>query len=131
MKTIAAIFLMFSLSAPVFAVDPMSRTDIVLELVFFGIYAVDWGQTLAITNHEDNGYYEINPVIGKHPSRARVNTVFAACALGQIAGTILLPARYNFFGAAVHPRRIWQLAFIGVSSACVVNNFRIGLHVEF
>lgn len=131
MKKIIAVIIFILLSLPAHGADPLTKTDLVLELVFIGLYTVDWGQTLDITRCEDEGYYEVNPIIGRHPSRRRVNTVFTLFGVGQIAGTILLPTRSQALGHTINPRRIWQLSFITVSATCVVNNFNIGLKVTF
>jgi hypothetical protein len=132
MKTGIAVFLLIILlHMPSFAAAPLSNTDIALELVYIGVYAIDWGQTLDIACREKDGYYEYNPIIGRYPSRAKVNTVFSLFFVGQIAGTIFLPNQYHLLGYTLNLRRIWQLTFISISGTCVVNNYRIGLHVNF
>jgi hypothetical protein len=113
------------------ALEPLSSADIALEVLLAGLYIIDWGQTLDIADRRDEGYYEINPIIGNHPTRGRVNAVFAAFAAGQVAGTFLLPTRYKIGGYLLNPRRMWQLGFISVSAACAVNNYSIGLRAGF
>lgn len=43
-----------------------------------GMLIVDWLQTLSIAREPDR-FYEVNIVLGKHPSVARVSWYFAIC----------------------------------------------------
>jgi len=130
-KIFVLIMCLFVLPVSAKALEPLSSADMSMEILFAGLYAIDWGQTLDIAGRQDEGYYETNPIIGRHPTRGRVNTIFAAFAVGQVAGTILLPTKYKIAGSVLNLRRIWQMSFITVSASCVANNYAIGLHARF
>ena len=40
---------------------------------------IDYRQTLDIKNHE--GYFEINPILGKHPGDSKITIYFIICAV--------------------------------------------------
>ena len=111
--------------------DPWSKTDISLEILSQGLLLVDWGQTLDIREREDEGYYEKNSYLGKYPSRGKVNKYFALSCLAHGLITWVLPVKWEVFGFTIHPRRLWQYGFIGVESPCVINNYQIGIRVNY
>lgn len=121
---------------------PLSKADWQREAAFLTIHAIDWGQTLDISQkcqpvvelvNPDNpahGAYiyepekvENNPILGDCPSRGEVNTYFAASALLHTGITYLLPAG--------KPREYWQYLTITVSGTVVARNYQIGLSVNF
>lgn len=57
------------------------------QLAFLGLGLLDWGQTIKFTQdpYWQERVFEANPVLGKHPSRARVNTLIP---LGLAAHTL-------------------------------------------
>lgn len=82
---------------------------------------IDWGQTLDIADKPDE-FREVNPILGEHPSKGRVNTYFALASLAKLGITHILPSKY----------RKWWLGFnIAVSGYCVGNNYHIGARVNF
>uniref|UniRef100_A0A6H1ZMG4 Uncharacterized protein n=1 Tax=viral metagenome TaxID=1070528 RepID=A0A6H1ZMG4_9ZZZZ len=103
------------------AADPWTKSDTVREAAFQTLHAVDYLQTRTIARHPEK-YYERNPVLGKHPSEENVIVYFAAGAVAHGVISYYLPDPY---------RQIFQYVTIGLSSACVLNNFNIGLRVSW
>ena len=103
------------------AFDPWSRQDIALEATWQLLHLIDWGQTLDISA-QPTRYREINPLIGDHPSRARVNAYMGLSTLTHLGITHLLPKSC---------RPYWQAVTIGITGGLVIHNFNIGLQVKF
>lgn len=112
------ILLLLLLPFNVFASD-WSTADTWRESSWHVINLIDWGQTLDIVReHEAGGTrFERNPILGKHPSRSRVNTYFALSHL----------AHYGISKWTTKYRTPWQYGSIGVSGFIVGRNFYIGL----
>lgn len=106
-----------------------NKEETVAEITWQTLHILDWGTTLDIANHE--GYYEVNPILGKHPTRTQINTYMFASAVLHPIVTYALPREAYLFGKQFHPRRLFQYITIGMSGACVVNNFSIGLRLDF
>lgn len=84
------------------------------------LHVIDWGQTRHIA--KSNGeFYEVNPVIGRHPSSGRVNGYFIASGL-VIAGLAHFIPEY---------RRELLMLYVGVQTVNTARNFHIGLRVSF
>ena len=98
-----------------------SKEDTAREAVWISLHTIDWGQTLEIARHPKE-FYELNPVLGKHPSVGNVNLYMGAAAIIHPAVSYILPKKW---------RKVWQYISIGVSSTCVINNFHVGLGVKF
>ncbi len=113
--------------------------DTGLQIVFSGILAADWAQTLHIARSAKNFYY--NPsfnseagigyayagtyesggaerFIGKYPSKRDVNVYFATMLIGHAAVSYLLPKPY---------RTIWQGSYIIYEYDVVRRNRNLGL----
>ncbi len=101
--------------------DPWTTDQILLQTASTTLGIIDWGTTLDIASNPDE-YWEINPVLGKHPSRGEVNRYFAASVLSKILITHLLPSKY---------RKWWLGLNIGISGYMVKNNYKIGLKMDF
>ena len=99
--------------------DPWTKDQILLQGVSTTLNIIDWGQTLDIADNHDK-YYEINPIIGKHPSRGRVNTYFTLATLIKIGITHILPSKW---------RKWWLGANIMISGYLVNHNYQIGLRM--
>jgi len=91
------------------------------EAAYWTLHIMDWGQTLEIARHPEK-YYELNPILGRHPGVGKVNTYFLITGIGHTLISAALPKKY---------RRIWQWFTIGIESSVVLHNFRIGLKVRF
>lgn len=133
MKIACLILLAVLVASPAYSwePDPWRKTDVALEVLSQGLLLVDWGQTLDIREREDEGYYEKNSYLGKYPSRGKVNKYFALSCLAHGLITWVLPVKWEVFGFTIHPRRLWQYGFIGVESPCVINNYQIGIRVNY
>jgi hypothetical protein len=129
-------------ASPVYAFDirfsgfgeKWDKTEKGLGITWQVIHILDWGTTLNIASNPDK-YYELNPGIGTHPSRARVNLYMASSAILQPIVTHYIPKTtyLEIFGETykIPTRKAFQSVSIGVSSACVINNFSIGLKLDF
>lgn len=113
------IFLLFSSSSS--ATEPWSTQDIVLESTWLAFHLIDWGQALDIADQLTK-YSEVNPILGKHPSRDKVHLYFGATALAHLGITYILPQKY---------RPYWQMITIGISATNVFYGFSAGLHIRF
>ena len=83
--------------------------------------AADMAQTLHISKNP-NKYYEINPLLGKHPSQDKVIGYFVGGMIAHTAIAMALPTDY---------RRIWQCVWIGVESLAIYHNYSVGVKLEF
>lgn len=115
------IILIIFVTSPVLAFDKWSIQDKALEAAWQSIHLMDWGQTSMIARNSDR-YYEMNPILGKHPSTQMVHGYMAVGALAHLGVTHILPKKW---------RPYWQGVTIGMSGICVVNNFNVGLGVRF
>lgn len=117
-----ALALILLISSPAIAFDSWTKTEVVMEAAYLGLLVVDWGQTLDIA--DDQRYHEdVNcSLLGKRPSRGRVNAVFA---IGMVAHPVIahvLPHKW---------RKAWIASGITLEAACGVNNHNLGLKVNF
>jgi len=120
MKTLI-LLLVLALPVTAHAFDPWSRQDVALETTWMILHVLDWGQTLDLADQPDR-YHELNPILGRNPSRSQVNLYMAASALLHVGVTHVLPAKC---------RPWFQYVSIGVSGMCVINNFSVGLSIRF
>lgn len=113
--------LMLSFQAHAF--DEWTKMEIGMEAVYVAAHIIDWGQTLDIADNPDIYWEEVNcPMLGKHPSRGRVNKVFAA-------GLILQPIIAHVLPHDL--RKLWILSGIALEVSCIHGNQSIGLNVRF
>src|ERR1019366_421470 len=96
--------------------DEWTEADTVREAVYLTLHAIDWNQTLQIANHPD--LQESNPILGQHPSAAKINEYMAGAALLQITVAYFLPEKY---------RKAFQYIAIGEKIPNVLGNFSLGL----
>jgi hypothetical protein len=123
MKTLLFI-LLFCFSTDAHASDEWSISDTDRELVFFGLTAVDYFQTIEFTQHRDKypTIQEANIFMGKHPSRSKVNLYFPLYALWHVGVAKILPKPY---------REFFQIFYIGVEATLVGNNYSMGVAFRF
>ena len=114
------IFLLF-IGCAGYKPTPLTTNQIVGEVAWQAIHVVDWGQTLDIADNP-NEYQEVNPLMGKHPSRGKVNIYMASSALLHPLVTYLIPHKWRWY---------WIGGTIVTSGACVINNNSIGLKMNF
>ncbi len=121
MKTVIIILiLLFPLS--INAADKWTQTEIGLQALSTGLQIIDWGTTLDMADRYDEGYYELNPILGKYPSKGNVNTYFAI----SIACNILVS---HFLSN--DKRKWWLSGRIIISGYLINNNYGIGLKMNF
>lgn len=78
--------------------QPFSRGELVAQGAFLGLGLTDWGQTIRFTQDpawKARGVYEVNPVLGRHPSRARVNTLIPLGLAAHTLAAWALPRPYR------------------------------------
>jgi len=85
------------------------------------LHAVDYSQTRYAMDRPDE-FKELNPLLGEHPSKGRINTFAVVGGLFHILGTHYSKKEY---------RSIWQNITIGMKILTVGNNFYVGAKVKF
>jgi protein tyrosine phosphatase len=96
--------------------------DTALEGTLYILSWMDMAQTLQMSRRYDEGYYEMNPLLGKHPSRAK------------IIGANVVGLSLHTYIATQMPkphRTIWQGFWIGVEGDCVNHNLKAGLKLHW
>lgn len=91
--------------------------DTALEAAFIIVGSIDRNQTMHMADHPDR-YRELNPLLGEHPSRARINTAFFVGTAGHAAISYALPKPY---------RTWWQGMTLFIESSVVNSNNNLGL----
>ena len=94
---------------------------LVFLLLMNGLTVADWSQTRYIARHPGQ-YYEINPIIGKHPSVDKVDRHFVASLILKNGVFFALPEKYRFY---------WAGANIAIGTAVVLHNNSIGVQMRF
>jgi hypothetical protein len=82
----------------------------------------DWATTRNMTRRYSEGYWERNPLLGRHPTAQQVDLHFATWMIA------------NYFIADYFKgsnRTLYLKIVTGVESAMVINNLSIGLRLEF
>lgn len=110
--------------------DPWTTGDTWRQAAVTGLLVADWGQTRWIVRHPQdpthNGVYtwraEGNPLLGDYPSIGKVNTYFAAAAVGHAAISYILPRGW---------RDAWQYVWIGAEANQVRRNYYMGIKLAF
>jgi len=113
---IAGILLMFNPNA-----EPMTAEQKVLQGTYLGVHAIDWSQTRTIAKNPDE-FYEINPLMGKHPSTEEVDAYMAASALLHTGITMSLPSEY---------RKYWFGGSFVVKLNLINMNINAGIGMDF
>lgn len=90
-----------------------TKTDTALELVSMGLLAEDMHQTNGFTVGNDKGYYEMNPLIGHHPTHQMVNTWFISWIVFHPVVSCALPPT---------ARHIWQGVTIVTEAPTILHN---------
>jgi hypothetical protein len=86
------------------------------------VTVADWATTRDMTRRYHEGYYEKNPIMGRYPSRQRVDQHFLT----------VLVANYFIVDNLSSRNRIIYLQFFTVGQAAIVaNNLNIGLRIKF
>lgn len=101
--------------------DRWTQADTLREGAFLALLWADWRQTREIVARPET-YWEINPVLGRHPTAGRVDNYFAAAAFGHVLVALALPPPY---------RAAFQWVTVGWEADVVYRNYRIGLRFGF
>jgi hypothetical protein len=112
---------MFGVLSNSFAFDKWSKRDYALQATWTVLHVVDWGQTLDIAKNSDR-FHELNLFIGRHPSVGRVNLLMGLGAVINPTIVHVLPSKW---------RPYFQGLYLGMTTGCVVNNYNVGLRVNF
>ena len=97
--------------------DHWDKVEIGQAVVLTALMAVDYGQSSMIVRNPDR-YYEINPILGDHPTQGAVNAYFPIAWAVKLAVAHFLP----------HPwRKAWLAFWAGESAVMVGRNYSIGL----
>jgi len=83
--------------------------------------AIDWAQTRYAARYPSR-FAETNPIMGEHPSTAKVDQYFALASLLMAGVTYVLPRR---------ERRLFLGGVLVVETSVVFSNHRIGVKVDF
>lgn len=104
------------------APDPKrwTKADTALQAAFTAATLADWAQTQSFL-HDGSGLEEANPLLGKHPSTARLAASVGGALLGHALVSRLLPNPW---------RRAWQLGGLGVELGVVGLNHRDGARIR-
>lgn len=96
--------------------EAWDRADTIRQSIYTAAHCVDWLQTQEIVSNDD--YYELNPVLGKHPTHREVDIYMGATLIANWAIAGMLKPEY---------REIFQYLSITVEVGCAVHNYRIGI----
>ena len=103
-----------------FASSPWTKLDHTLQAAYTTTLIADWSQTLGIA--EKPGGWEANPILGKHPSRAKINVYF----------TLSVASGYWLADQLTPPwRRVWQVTVILFQVFIVQRNIELGYKFRF
>ena len=114
MKTIAAVVLLI-LAMPAVA-DEWTEDDTIVQLTLTSVMMVDWMQTM--NGVQSGKASEMNPLLGPHPSRQRINLMIGGAILGHAAVAYILPQPM---------RRIWQVTVLVAEVGAVAGNATLGI----
>lgn len=123
------VMISFNAAAYEFAED-WSWSDTAWQGAVITLKVIDWGQTRHIAKNPDR-FYEMNPVLGEHPSVDQVDLFFVTSLTVHTAVALALPPKAKAFGYDINPRRIWQAVQITGSMSCVVHNASVGIRIDF
>ena len=118
-KFLLASTLLLTVATSSYASD-WSTQDIALESAFLGLWIIDWRQTRTII--KDPELAERNIILGRNPSLSEVDYYF-------LSGAIL----HLIISNALNPQwtERYQIFTIGNESAAVINNFGLGIKMDF
>ncbi len=106
------------LSAPLSA--QWSQEDVALESAWQVLHVMDWAQTRYAADHPDK-YKELNPLLGRHPTKSEVDRLMIVGAIGHFLVTDFLTA----------DRVKWLWATTAMKAIVIYSNWSIGVRFEF
>lgn len=132
-RAILTLFILLLPFSNLHASDKWTKQDYVLEITWEVLHLIDWSQTRYIAEHPDK-YWEINPILGNHPSIEKVDLYMGAGAIVHPIISHILPRKAKFLwmdNVYWYPRTTWQSITITMSGSAVINNLSIGIKCEF
>jgi hypothetical protein len=81
----------------------------------------DWATSRNMTKRYNEGYYEQNPFLGRHPTTAEINRHFA----------IGIPIMLLIADNLDEYRRPWLIGVTAIEATVSANNLRLGLRIQF
>jgi hypothetical protein len=127
MKPITKFFvLLFALiltALPLCAWTPENTT---LEATYQLALLIDYKTSRDIVRYScgesNKGFYEQNPLLGRHPNQAKLNQACFLSSIGHFAISYLLPERF---------RLPWQGGTAGLAVGIDIHNLSIGMTCRF
>lgn len=110
------------LSAPLAHAENWSDADTYREATYLTLHAADWAQTRWILRHKEQGFYEANPMVGKHPHSDKLDEIAVATAFAHVYVASVLPKGF---------RKNFQYFSIGVKAGLIAHNFQLGIKAKF
>ncbi len=112
--------------------DKWDKTDTILASTMTALTVINYRTTSDLSKRMDEGYYEkYNSImLGRHPSRGRINTHFICSGIGKLlVGGLLKKNRDSWLG--IFGRESWFTLNIGISLGLIHRDFEIGLSASF
>lgn len=118
---IVSVVLIFSSSVNVAsAADEWDKIEIALGAATIITAYIDWKQTQIISKKYPY-YWEINPLLGKHPNRQQIDAYFLTSLFLRGIVAHHLPKKY---------RKIWISFCFGVQAGFVAHNYKLGVRIR-
>lgn len=102
--------------------DKWSDADLLMEGAYLTLHTMDWLQTRYIATHPSQFYESINPVLGKHPSKDKVDLWFLATTIAQPLIVDALPSTL---------RKLWIAGGITIEYRMVNKNITAGIRFQW
>jgi len=135
MKTILIVTVMvLFFVVPVFAnnVNIWTAQDTIMQMTYIGLQTIDTGQTLWLAGKPKNsGYYELNPILGRHPSKVAVIGYMVGTSALDTFIAYKLPRQVNILGMMVPARTLFQSLSIGLEAGTDIRNAALKIGVKF
>ena len=96
--------------------EDWDSADTTRQVAYTVTHVIDYFQTKAIARNDD--FIEMNPVLGEYPSKTAVDIYMLCTLVGHVAVSGLLEDEW---------RERWQVFTIGMETATIINNHRIGV----
>lgn len=111
--------------------SPFKTTDYLFGATILTTSVLDWGTTYNLSKRYDEGYWEKNPIMGKHPSSQRVNNYFMIAIPAKLLIYYALPKPADKGVYKLFNRYTFAACMIAANSYWVYNNYNIGLKWEY
>ena len=100
--------------------DNWTKREKYAESAWIGLNLIDWYQTSIGVG--EKGGEERNPILGKHPSKSKINNYFALWTIIHPITTYLLPKKANTCRIFWQPRKLWLAASLSISGGAIITN---------